>query len=135
MQHKAHKTTWKQRFSKALVGLIALLVLNCSVDTAYDPVAMKWNGDEYVEDMSFNDIESIYELVTECWLDMEDFVPENDDRDGYELGKTFKDWIAIPYPHFSLQHNIYTRHYVPHTITTYPSIFGEIDRPPPDYLS
>lgn len=135
MQPKAHKTTRKQRFSKALVALIALLVLNCSVDTAYDPVAMTWDGEEYVEDMSFNDIESIYELVTECWMDLEDFVPEQDDQDGYELGKTIKDWIAAPYLNFSLQHKVIKRYYVPHMIPTYPSVSGEIDIPPPDQLS
>ena len=134
MQPKAHKTTWKYRLSKALVALIALLVLNCSVDTAYDPVAMKWNGEEYTEDMSFNDIESIYELVTECWMELEDFVPEQDDRDGYELGKTVKDWIAFPYPDYSLQYKVAKTLYVPHSLLSYPSFSGDIDIPPPDQI-
>ena len=134
MQRKAHKITWKQRLSKALVAIIALLVLNCSVDTAYDPVAMKWDGKEYSEDATFNDIESIYELVTECWMDMDDFVPEQEEEDGYELGKTFKDWVAQPMVEYSLLKNTFTQNYPPHNTSIYLSISEEVNIPPPDHL-
>lgn len=134
MHGKTYTAKLKWRLSRALVALIALLVLNCSVDTAYDPVPMKWNGEEYTEDLSFNDIESVYELVAECLLDMDDdFVPEQDDNDGYEIGKTLKDWTcttpAVHLPFFHRAHRLYPTHIE----KQYPLIAREICLPPPDH--
>lgn len=126
----------KLRLSKALVGLIALLALNYSVDTAYDPVPLKWNGHEYAEDLTFNDIESIYELVTECWMEMEDdFVPEDEDSDGYEISKTLKDWTHEPPIAYQFPEPSYNKFYTEHIIRNYASIALDINLPPPDHLS
>jgi hypothetical protein len=125
----------KKRLSNALVSLIALMVLNFSVDTAFDPVPVKWNGTEYTEDPNFNDIESIYELVTECWLDMDDdFVPEQDDDDGYETGKTLKEWVCTPPLQLSALSISYGKYYAEHIVPSYPSISIEVTIPPPDAL-
>jgi hypothetical protein len=85
--------------SRLLVVLLALLILNGSVDPA-DPVsAVYWNGDDYVEDVTDNDIESLYELVTEQVLDLDDFVPEHD-NDAGDTDKNMKaayDWLHLSY--------------------------------------
>ncbi len=126
----------KLRLSKALVTLIALLVLNYSVDTAYDPVPMKLNGHAYAEDLTFNDIESIYELVTECWMDMDDdFVPEQDDEDGYEINKTLKDWTCEIPTIYHITTPSYIKNYEEHIGHSYTSIALDINLPPPDHLS
>ena len=56
------------------IGL-ALFVFNVSIDT---PDAF---GDEVAEDLSFNDIESIAELVLENVLGVYDAIPEHDEND------------------------------------------------------
>lgn len=97
---------------------------------------MKWNGHEYTEDLAFNDIESIYELVTECWMDMDDdFVPEQDDDDGYEISKTLKDWNCETPVIFSIGPRSYNKYYLEHIIKNYASIPLDIDIPPPNHLS
>lgn len=55
--------------------LMALHILNLSVDSP-DP-----RPDYIPEDLSFNDMESIVEIVLEQMLDIEDAVPETDDDD------------------------------------------------------
>lgn len=126
----------KLSLSKALVALIALLVLNYSVDTAYDSVPVKWNGQEYAEDLTFNDIESIYELVTECWMDMDDdFVPEHDDDDGYEISKTLKDWTHEKPLVYHISAPAYNKHFTEFIAAEYASVALDINPPPPDCLN
>lgn len=80
--------------NKILVSILALLILNCSVEMPHPSIHTYWDGEDYVEDLSFNDIESIYELVTECWMGLKDHVPEAEDEDSDEIktGGLF-DWI------------------------------------------
>ena len=123
----------KHILSKWLVGIIALLVLNCSVDTPFDPVSMEWNGSEYVEAADFNDIESLYELVAECCLDMnDDFVPENDDDDGFEIGKTLKDWTCRELPPFRYFTTSPSVDYAEYAGSSFLSVIREVTAPPPD---
>ena len=60
---------------KALWGLMGLYLLNISVDTA-DP-----NPEHIPEDLSFNDQESIIEIVLEKVLGFENIIEEYDDYD------------------------------------------------------
>ena len=62
-------------FTRILCGIMALYLLNISVD-ATDP-----NPDYIPEDLSINDQESIVELVIEKVLGYEDAIGEYDDHD------------------------------------------------------
>jgi hypothetical protein len=68
-------------FTKILWGVMGLYLLNISVDTA-DP-----NPEHIPEDLSFNDQESIIELVLEKVLGYEDAITEYDDHDTEDHNK------------------------------------------------
>ncbi len=124
----------KQVLSKILVSIVALLTLNCSIEVAHPTSAKNWNGEDFVEDLTYNDIESIYELVTECWMDVEDHVPETNDDDSDEL-KPVKDnsWLvnyvsplnSLELTDISKQHGYY--------IDNYASVYLDRYSPPPNY--
>lgn len=86
-------------FRKLLLTVLAFIILNGSTEIA-NSAPQKWNGDTYTEDLSYNDIESMYELMTECLLDLENCVPESDDHDDEQKTKLKKDWtvtqITVP---------------------------------------
>jgi hypothetical protein len=116
--------------------VLALLILNGSIDTRDLHTATFWNGSDYVEDLSFNDVESMYELVTECLLDMEDFVPEHDDDSGDtdKTSKTITHWInanqvffAIKAPETRAAIRVY-----PHMQPSFSNTFLQTETPPPD---
>jgi hypothetical protein len=68
-------------FAKILWGLLALHLLNISVDTA-DP------NPEYIpEDLSINDQESVIEIVLEKVLGYENAIKEYDDHDTEDHNK------------------------------------------------
>lgn len=63
---------------------IAILIFNYSIDIPDE------FGDEVVENLAFNDIESITELVLEVFMGIENAVPEHDEddsEDGYKSAK------------------------------------------------
>lgn len=122
--------------SKILVSILAILTLNCSVEMPHPEQFLRWDGQDYVEDLSFNDIESIYELVTECWLDMEDHVPEQNDDDNDEVKPVNTlSWIAIsPYVFALYDHSVGKQSYPPY-IDNYYFFYSRKDSPPPDGLS
>lgn len=62
-------------FSKFIWGLMGLYLLNISVDTA------DLNPEHIPEDLSFNDQESIVEILVEKVLGFEDAIKEYDDHD------------------------------------------------------
>lgn len=65
---------------------LALLMFNNSID------APDFYGDEIAEDLSYNDIESITELVLEVFIGIENAVPEHDEddsEDGSNFSKKF----------------------------------------------
>ncbi|ALJ03648.1 hypothetical protein APS56_00125 [Pseudalgibacter alginicilyticus] len=68
-------------FIKCLWGLIGLHLLNISVDSK-DP-----NPEHIPEDLSFNDQESIIEIVVEKVLGFEDAIKEYDDHDTEDHNK------------------------------------------------
>lgn len=119
--------------SKILVSILAILTLNCSIEMPHPERYTEWDGDSYVEDLSYNDIESIYELVTECWLDMEDHVPEqnDDDNDDVKPVNTLS-WIAeATSPLVFGIHHVRKQAYPPY-IDNYCFFYSRKDSPPPD---
>lgn len=62
-------------FIRYFWGIFALYILNCSVD-APDPYS-----EHYSEDLSFNDQESIIEMIVEKVMGFEDSIAEYDDND------------------------------------------------------
>lgn len=123
-----------QILSKIIVGIIAILVLNCSIEAPYPQIEKKWDGKDYVEDLSYNDIESIYELVTECWMDMDNHVPEDNDDDDNEDTKVEKDYKWLP-PQFSSARKkpgIQVRDIHTYHEDIYISVIAEYTSPPPD---
>ncbi len=105
--------------SRLLVSLLALLILNGSIETC-NLAPQKWNGEDYLEDLSYNDIESFYEFFTECVLELEDFVPEQDDNDEERTVKVMKEWIVTSIWEFPVFFTCLT-----HTFFHYRSIMPE----------
>jgi hypothetical protein len=68
-------------FAKFLWGFMGLYLLNISVDTA-DP-----NPEFIPEDLSYNDQESIIEILIEKVFGFDDAIKEYDDRDNEDLIK------------------------------------------------
>lgn len=64
----------------ALWLLLAAMILNYSIDVP-DP-----NNDSVKEDLSYNDIESITELIFEYGFGWDNFVPEHDEDDREDDG-------------------------------------------------
>lgn len=116
--------------TRFLCGLLALYLLNISVDTADK------NAEYIAEDLSLNDQESIVELIIEKVLGIEDAIKEYDDLDTEDHNK--KKTVKID----SLFHN-YSNHNDSNKSLNdrrkeYPGFnarlvtgFEEIDSPPP----
>jgi hypothetical protein len=72
----------KRSINKVIIQVIAwvllIQVINISIDPV-DPVSDKLGRFSSGEDLSINDIESIYELISEICLGID--VPENDEDD------------------------------------------------------
>lgn len=81
-------------FVRSLWGLMALYLLNISVDTA------DRYPDHIPEDLSFNDQESIVEIVVEKILRFENAIAEYDDHDteAHNKKKPFKANIQFYWP-------------------------------------
>ncbi|SNR63121.1 hypothetical protein SAMN04488009_2847 [Maribacter sedimenticola] len=117
-------------FSKILWSLIGLHLLNISVDNA-DP------NPEYIpEDLSFNDQESIIEIVIEKVLGYEDAIKEYDDQDTEDHNK--KTSIKIDLTTHSMVVNTINplllkaaRQKFPEYTTNLTTGFYKLDIPPP----
>ncbi|MAY82699.1 MAG: hypothetical protein CMP59_01060 [Flavobacteriales bacterium] len=117
-------------FSKCLWGLMAVYLLNISIDPA-DP-----NPENIPEDLSFNDQESIIEVVVEKFLGFEDAIKEYDDNDSddNQNKKQFKvdiltsnsgiDQSGLNDPSLKVQ-------YYPNQEFRLVNGFFEVDSPPP----
>lgn len=115
--------------SKALCVLMAFHIFNCSVDM---PDAQP---DSIAEDLSFNDMESVVEIVLEECLNIKDAVAEHDEPDDdlpmdVKLAKSF--YFQNSYPGFliSIEKNI------ENSVPSYKEIFfneyiTDILSPPP----
>ena len=90
--------------AKSLLALLTLLVLNSSVDTREHLSSYVWNGETYIESPAHNDIESIYELITEITLGWDDHVPEADDSTDEEQGSVGFDCVKLPFQELRLNH-------------------------------
>lgn len=125
--------------SHTLVCMLALLILNYSADFK-EPVNYVPSKQKAAIMPEFNEIESIYELVTECWMDIENHVPEqnNDDNDtdGTTLskneGKILFVSTAIPFMHVLIQ--LYNTVYIPYRSSIPASVCSDTISPPPDFV-
>lgn len=89
------KTIRQHIIFRYFFGFMAFYILNCSVDT---PDAMPEN---IAEDLSYNDMESVVEIVVEQVLGFDGAIAEYDDHDtddnsALELKKNL-DTFTIPY--------------------------------------
>lgn len=117
-------------FTKILWGLMALYLLNISVDTA-DP-----NPEHIPEDLSLNDQESIVEIVVEKVLGFENAIKEYDDHDNenHSKQKTTKiDLLVHVTKTDKLTHNLIDviKELYPDHVARLTIGFNEIDSPPP----
>lgn len=112
--------------------LMALHILNCSIDT---PDAQP---DSIPENLNYNDIESISELVLEQMLGLEDAIAEHDEHDT-EDGSSFEIAKILLYYQSSIEFLIKPNFNLPYSRIThlnYEDIFltqfqPEIVSPPP----
>lgn len=121
----------KRSINKAIIRIIALVlliqVINISIDPS-DPVSDKLGRLNTGEDLSINDIESIYELVSEQFLGLD--VPENDEDDENGFVKVITFYLS----YWSVE---IKNHYKSHRITFFAiennfiSIVLEHTSPPP----
>jgi hypothetical protein len=108
--------------------LLALYLLNFSIDSR------DAKPDQIPEDLSFNDIESIYEFVLETVLGLENAVAEQDEHDQDDNGSLdFKKIYLNPYPTVSTLADLRTLRvtYFPVDSQRSLALFYEIDAPPP----
>lgn len=118
------------RYTKLLWALMGFYLLNISVDTA-DP-----NPQHIPEDLSFNDQESIIEIIVEKVLGFENAIEEYDDADSEDYNN--KKNVKIDLVVHSGKTSIYSHHHPiakkkPFTDfdTRLTSGFKQIDSPPP----
>jgi len=119
-------------FTKILWGLMGLYLLNISVDTA-DPQP------EYIpEDLSFNDQESIVEILVEKILGYENAIEEYDDHDTEDHNKKntvkidLSVYLSIDQKSSHLQLKERNQHFPNHEARL-TNGFEEIDSPPPKF--
>lgn len=115
---------------QVLWGLLALCFLNSSVDTI-DP------NPEYIpEDLSFNDQESVVELLLEKVLGFENAIAEYDDHDAEENTKKkttkidFFTRYATQQPHLDKTFNLRKQQY-PSLKNSLPIGYHQLSTPPP----
>ena len=117
-------------FGKTLWGLMAIYLLNISVDTA-DP------NPEYIpEDLSFNDQESIVEIIIEKILGYEDAIEEYDDHDteDHNNKKNVKVDLLVHLDHGSRCYKagfLAKKQRFPNYAVSLTNGFSQIDTPPP----
>ncbi|WP_207425950.1 hypothetical protein [Pedobacter sp. SYSU D00535] len=87
MQGKGKLSGLKQWLSSFLSIFLALLIFNSSTDSPDTRYTMVLQDGSYKEDLSKNDIETLYEFVAELLLDHTDAVGENDDQENNSLLK------------------------------------------------
>jgi hypothetical protein len=117
-------------FTKILWGLLALHLLNISVDTA-DP-----NPENIPEDLTINDQESVIEIILEKVLDYENAIKEYDDHDTEDYNKKTVakfDLTTHPIVDNTLYQPFFTskRHEFPDYNPYLTNGFQKLDIPPP----
>jgi hypothetical protein len=121
---------------KVLVTLLAIILMNYSVpyNTAENLHSINNNESRLYSNVGINEIESVFELVTEEWLDIEDCVPEPDTDDAQEDISKIKTLFSGSY---SPDDNVaiiayYTVQYTIHNTDFLSSLPVNIPVPPPD---
>lgn len=130
---RTHTLLWHQLFC----WVMALYVINVSIDAPDGYVKPNSLG-EYHEDLSFNEIESVGELLLEHVFKFQNAVPEHDEPDGEEdqLSKIFFDWsLPVPSPGYQFSPVV---EYIAAVVMAYAgaSYFGrsaEVNTPPPQF--
>lgn len=117
-------------FIRVLFGLLGLYLLNISVDTA-DP-----NPEHIAEDLSFNDQESIVEIIVEKVLGFENAIKEYDDHDTQDHNKKVNVKIDLISQHtvdFDFKQSIIasSRQKLSEYRTYLTNGFRQLDTPPP----
>ncbi|WP_299097071.1 hypothetical protein [Winogradskyella sp.] len=117
-------------FTKILWGIIGLYLLNISIDPA-DP-----NPEHIPEDLTFNDQESIIEIVLEKVLGYEDAIKEYDDYDTEDHNTKTNVKIDLA-THYIVNNNLnqsfveIKKHKFPEYKTNLTKGFQKLDIPPP----
>ena len=115
-------------FFNGFITFLALYMLNCSIDSPD-------NHPNFVaEDLTFNDQESIVELVVEIILGFDETIPEYEDNDNHK--HTVKkirtiDLYSSSLHHFTLIINAYTKNSYSFLRLFFKNPFLEIKHPPP----
>ncbi|WP_317163781.1 hypothetical protein [Psychroflexus maritimus] len=116
--------------TKILWGLMGLYLLNISVDTA------DLKPKHIPEDLSFNDQESIIEIVLEKVLGYEDAIKEYDDNDTEDHNRNTNVKIDLT-THYIVENNLNqlftgtTKHNFPDYLTNLSNGFQKLNFPPP----
>ncbi|GAA3784126.1 hypothetical protein GCM10022271_15590 [Corallibacter vietnamensis] len=117
-------------FTKILWGIMGLYMLNISVDPA-DP-----NPEHIPEDLTFNDQESIIEIIIEKVLGYEDAIKEYDDYDTEDHNTKTNVKIDLA-THYIVDNNLnqsfieIKKHKFPEYTTNLTKGFLKLDIPPP----
>lgn len=119
-------------FNKAIViGMMLLLMNYCVMYNDTGNGGFQSDG-AYT---SFNEIESVFELITEEWMDIENCVPESENEDDPEdAGK-----VKEPFKYFSFHHvvnvlpDISARHIVSYDEQVPNCPQQGVITPPPDF--
>ncbi|WP_417559017.1 hypothetical protein [Mesoflavibacter zeaxanthinifaciens] len=117
-------------FTKILWGIMGLYMLNISVDPA-DP-----NPEQIPEDLTFNDQESIIEIIIEKVLGYEDAIKEYDDYDTEDHNTKTNVKIDLA-THYIVDNNLnqsfieIKKHKFPEYTTNLTKGFQKLDIPPP----
>lgn len=117
-------------FTKILWGIMGLYMLNISVDPA-DP-----NPEHIPEDLTFNDQESIIEIIIEKVLGYEDAIKEYDDYDTEDHNTKTNVKIDLA-THYIVDNNLnqsfieIKKHKFPEYTTNLTKGFQKLDIPPP----
>ena len=125
--------------SHTLVCMLALLILNYSADFK-EPINYAPLKHKAAIIPEFNEIESIYELVTECWMNIENHVPEQDNEDNDTNSTTLSKnegkilYISITTPFTPVPIQLYNTVYIPYTSSIPASVCSDTTSPPPDFV-
>ena len=81
MFKKESLTVLKRRLSSLLLTFLAIMIFNSSIDSPDTKYTMVLKDGIYQEDLSKNDIETLFEFITELLLGHANAVKETDDQE------------------------------------------------------
>ncbi len=118
---------------KALVWLLIAIVLNSSIDLSHSVRKHGHPAQRTAESIPYNEINTLYELITEVIMGMEDHVTEEEDRPDTDPGlKKTDSWhIAFLVPDIPL-HAVSLYTYADLPVISLPSVAISLVVPPPN---